>query len=151
MVTWTDKGDGEQRLTEGEEEGIKANLTTWRNLRDEPFCYTADGHWRSSHIDCSYYWLLINYRTCKTSLDHFSIYYGFISAKSKHLKVHLDICSFVNFDQTFTFNKQLNSFLLDYVARSETWTNVSVIALLFTSFSKDWFSTAGWRSSVIME
>lgn len=44
MLTWTDRKDGEWRLTEGEEEGIKANLTAWWNLRDEPLGDTADGH-----------------------------------------------------------------------------------------------------------
>lgn len=40
MVSWA----GEQKLTEGEKEGIKADLASWRHLRDEPLCYTADGH-----------------------------------------------------------------------------------------------------------
>lgn len=34
MLTWTDRRDGEQGLTEGEEEGIKADLAAWWNFRD---------------------------------------------------------------------------------------------------------------------
>lgn len=45
MGSWTDRGDGDEgELTEGEEEGVETDLSTWRNLRDEPLCYTADGH-----------------------------------------------------------------------------------------------------------
>lgn len=36
-------------LTEGEEEGIKADLAAGRDLRDQPLCYAADGHWATSH------------------------------------------------------------------------------------------------------
>lgn len=43
-VNGTDRRGGGQELTEGEEEGIKANLAAWWNLRDEPLCYTADGN-----------------------------------------------------------------------------------------------------------
>ncbi len=63
MLTWTDRRDGEWRLTEGEEEGIKADLTAWWNLRDEPLGDTADGHWRTSHMtDCSQ--VIIDFRGC---------------------------------------------------------------------------------------
>lgn len=31
-------------LTEGEEEGVEADLSPSRNLRDQPLCYAADGH-----------------------------------------------------------------------------------------------------------
>lgn len=55
MGSWTDRREREEReLTEGEEEGVETDLSAQRNLRDEPLCYTADGHWKSSQKkDCS--------------------------------------------------------------------------------------------------
>lgn len=44
MVNWA----GDQKLTEGEKEGIKADPASWRNLRNEPLCYTADEHCKRS-------------------------------------------------------------------------------------------------------
>lgn len=45
MGSWTDRREREEReLTEGEEEGVETDLSAQRNLRDEPLCYTADGH-----------------------------------------------------------------------------------------------------------
>lgn len=50
MVTWTDsEAWREQGLTQGEEEGIEADLAAGGNLGDEPLSYAADGHWRRSH------------------------------------------------------------------------------------------------------
>lgn len=35
-----------QKLTEGEKEGVEADVSSCRNLRDQPLCYAADGHWK---------------------------------------------------------------------------------------------------------
>lgn len=43
MLSWTVSWGPELRLTEGEEEGIKADLSAWRHLRDEPPRHAADG------------------------------------------------------------------------------------------------------------
>lgn len=38
------------RLTQGEEEGIKANLLILWDLSDEPLRDATDGHWGKSHM-----------------------------------------------------------------------------------------------------
>lgn len=45
---------GEQELTEGEKEGVKSDLASCRNLRDEPLCYAADGHCKRSHVTVTF-------------------------------------------------------------------------------------------------
>lgn len=35
-----------EKLTEGEKEGIKADVASRRKLRDEPLCYAPDGHYK---------------------------------------------------------------------------------------------------------
>lgn len=44
ILTQTDRTKTEQRLTEGEDEGIKANLAARWDLSNEPLCDATDGH-----------------------------------------------------------------------------------------------------------